>query len=68
MILSKYEEKLSQYKCVMNEMFSQKITIEKLDNLQLKKYYKKVDKIIKPSINELFSTHEDDIVILKKKK
>lgn len=52
----------------MNEMFSQKITIEKLDNLQLKKYYKKVDKIIKPNINELLSTHEDDIVILKKKK
>lgn len=66
LILSKYEEKLNKYQNYTQNLYVEKLLLEKMTNSSIKIYQKKIDEILTPHIVSLFSTFEVSTSYLKK--
>lgn len=66
LILSKYDEKLAKYQGYAQNLYIEKLLLEKMTNSSIKIYQKKIDEILTPHIFALFSTFEVSTSYLKK--
>lgn len=66
LILSKYEEKLDNYQKYSQNLYVEKLLLEKMTNSSIKIYQKRIDEVLTPHLISLFSTFEVSTSYLKK--